>query len=233
MCIYRPTREGIWIQELLHDYKGVLISDFYSAYNSVNCEQQKCLIHLIRDMNHDLLGNPYDEEFKWLVSKFGLMLRNIIASVDTYGLKKRHLHKHIKDVDRFFKILTNRSFTSELASDYQKRLIKNKNELFTFLRHDEVPWNNNNAEHAIKHFTHYRSKVDGKVTEGPFQDYLILFSIYQTCMYRGISFLSFLLSGEKDIDKFNGSRTTKLRELSLQVYPDGCSNYYRCRTRET
>ena len=49
--LYRPTREGDFLQELLKDFRGVLVSDFYAAYDSLPCPQQKCLIHLIRDMN--------------------------------------------------------------------------------------------------------------------------------------------------------------------------------------
>ena len=229
--VYKPTREGAWIQELLRDFKGVLITDFYSAYDSINCEQQKCLIHLIRDMNHDLLGKPYDEEFKWLVSQFGAMLRVIIASVDRSGLRQRYLKKHLADVDRFYGVLRDRTFSSDLANDYQKRLIKCQKKLFTFLRHDGVPWNNNNAEHAVKHFTYYRANVDGRVTEDPLQDYLILLSIYQTCKYRGTSFLRFLLSGEKDIDTYRDSGRPTPGPLSLQVYPEGCSSYARYRTK--
>ena len=225
--VYRSTREGAWIHELLRDFEGVLITDFYSAYDSIECEQQKCLIHLIRDMNHALLGRPYDEDFKWLVSQFGAMLRLIISSVDRYGLKRRNLKKHLKDVDRFYRVLADRSFSSDLANDFQKRLMKCRTKLFTFLRHDGVPWNNNNAEHAVKHFAHYRANVDGQVTEGPLQEYLVLLTIFQTCKYRGTSFLRFLLSGEKDIDAFRDSGRPTPRKLSLQVYPGGISNYYR------
>ena len=52
--IYRPTREGAFLQKLLKNFHGVLISDFYAAYDSIDCPQQKCLIHLTRDMNEDL-----------------------------------------------------------------------------------------------------------------------------------------------------------------------------------
>ena len=52
--MFRPTREGAFLQKLLKDFHGVLISDFYSAYDSINCPQQKCLIHLMRDMNERL-----------------------------------------------------------------------------------------------------------------------------------------------------------------------------------
>jgi hypothetical protein len=33
----------------LTPFKGVMVSDFYSLYDSLNCAQQKCLIHLTRD----------------------------------------------------------------------------------------------------------------------------------------------------------------------------------------
>ena len=48
---YTPTREGDTIQALLKDFSGVLVSDFYAAYDAINCPQQKCLIHFIRDLN--------------------------------------------------------------------------------------------------------------------------------------------------------------------------------------
>ena len=36
------------------------------------------------------------------------------------------------------------------------------------LDHDGVPWNNNNAEHAVKAFAYYREIADGQFTEdGP------------------------------------------------------------------
>ena len=46
--ILSDSREGDIIQTLLPDFKGVLVTDFYTAYDSINCPQQKCLIHLIR-----------------------------------------------------------------------------------------------------------------------------------------------------------------------------------------
>jgi predicted RecB family nuclease len=58
--MYRPTREGDFLLKLLGDFRGVLVSDFFAAYDSIACPQQKCLIHLIRDMNQDLLDSPFD-----------------------------------------------------------------------------------------------------------------------------------------------------------------------------
>ena len=52
--LYAASREGNLVHSLLKDFKGVLVSDFYAAYDSMNCPQQKCLVHLIRDLNEDL-----------------------------------------------------------------------------------------------------------------------------------------------------------------------------------
>lgn len=64
--VYRETREGDFLLTMLKNFKGVLVSDFYAAYEAIPCRQQKCLIHLIRDLNDDVLKQPYNEELKRL-----------------------------------------------------------------------------------------------------------------------------------------------------------------------
>ncbi len=199
---YRSTRETEFLHDLLEDFNGILISDFYTGYDSLKCIQQKCLLHLIRDLNDALLKNPLDDELKKLVITFGSILRNIVGTIDRFGLKTRYLNKHKKEVKSFFNELEKQEFVSEIGEKIQKRLIKYQTKLFTFLDHDGVPWNNNNVEHAIKHFAKYRRLVNGRITENGLNDYLVLLSIYQTCEYKGIRFMDFLLSKEKDIDKF-------------------------------
>jgi hypothetical protein len=90
----------------------------------------------------------------------------------------------------------------EVARQYQRRFAKYRTELFTFLHYDGVPWNNNNAEYAVKCFAQYRTISEGLMTEAGLSDYLVLLSIMQTCRYRGTSFLQFLLSGETDLDRY-------------------------------
>jgi hypothetical protein len=66
--------------------------------------------------------------------------------------------------------------------------------MFTFLDHDGVPWNNTNAEHAIKRFAKHRRNADGKFTEGSLSEYLVLASILETCEFNNMSELDFLLA---------------------------------------
>jgi predicted RecB family nuclease len=63
------TRESTWIDTLLAKYPGVLVSDFYAGYDSVPCLQQKCWVHLIRDMNDDMREAPFDAELAWIFHK--------------------------------------------------------------------------------------------------------------------------------------------------------------------
>lgn len=200
--VNKETREGDFLRELLKDFHGVLVSDFYAAYDSIECPQQKCLIHLIRDLNDDLLKQPFNEELKGLVREFALLLRPMIETVDRFGLKTHYLRKHKIFVERFYNEISRRDYQSDIAIYYKKRFDKNRDKLFTFLDFNGVPWNNNNAEHAIKAFARLRDVIGGTSTNKGIHEYLVFLSISETCKYKGISFLNFLRSGEKDIDIF-------------------------------
>jgi hypothetical protein len=203
--IYRTTRKTDFLHELLKDFKGVLITDFYTGYDSLPCLQQKCLVHLIRDINDSLLKTPFDEELKIIGKQFASLLRAIVGTIDKHGLKSRYLRKHKKDVQKYFDRLSPKPFISEVAEKLRQRLLKYQSKLFLFLDHDGVPWNNNYGEHAIKPFAKYRRIVTGQINERGLNDYLILLSLYETCEYRGIKFLDFLLSKERDLDKFSSA----------------------------
>jgi hypothetical protein len=227
--LYRPSREGDFLPELLPGFRGVLVSDFYAPYDGIDCPQQKCLVHLMRDFNHDLQANPWDEELKSLAACFGELLREIVTAVDRFGLKKRHLGKHRRGVECFLAAVAATEYRSELALAYRQRLLKNHGKLFTFLEYDGVPWNNNNAEHAIKRFAYYREIADGQFTERGLTDYLALLSICVTCKYKGVSFLKFLLSRETDIDVFCQRRHRATPAPALDMFPEGTESSRRKR----
>jgi hypothetical protein len=200
--VYSETREGSTPQDVLRNFRGVLVSDFYTAYDSLECAQQKCLIHLMRDVNDDLCKQPFNEEMKGIAEQFARLVKPMIETVDRFGLKAHYLRKHKPSVDLFYEALSKQNFQTEVAAAYKKRFEKNKNKLFTFLDHDGVPWNNNNAEHAIKALVRLRNRIGGKSSTRGMRDYLVLLSISQTCRYKGVSFLDFLRSGQIDINAF-------------------------------
>ena len=198
---YKPSREGSFLQKLLRDFSGVLVSDFYTAYDSLKCAQQKCLGHLVRDMDDDLLKNPLDMELKGMAQQFGSLLRAVIETVDRRGLKSRYLHKHKAAVKGFLDSVVSIDISSPVANKYKKRFEKSGEKMVTFLNHDGVPWNNNNAEHAIKRFANYRKDADGRFTERTLEEYLVLATVFETCEFNNLNVLKFLLSKETTLEE--------------------------------
>jgi hypothetical protein len=137
-------------------------------------EPQKCLVHLMRDVNDNLSKQPFNEEMKEIARRFASLLKPIIETVDRFGLKARYLRRHIRSVEQFYDALYKQTFETEVAVGYKKRFEKNRNKRFTFLDQDGVPWNNNNAEHAIKALMKLRRSIGGQSSLGGMRDYLII-----------------------------------------------------------
>ena len=211
--ILSDSREGNMIRDLLANFKGVLVSDYYAVYDAIDCPQQKCLIHLMRDLNDDAFKNPFDFELHDIVNQFAAVLKPIVETVDRWGLKKYHLRKHLSDVNKFLGYLEDLKLTSVAAGNYRQRFMKNRDKLFTFLRYDGVAWNNNNAEHAIKAFAALRNIISGPSTRKGTEEYLTLLSVCKSCEYRGLDFLDFLRSGEQDVSSFSGRSAAHRYEL--------------------
>jgi len=197
------ARETTIVRELLGQYHGVLISDFYGGYDSIECKQQKCWVHLIGDLNNDIQEYPFDEEYEVFVKEVRDLILPIMKAVQQYGLKKRHLRKFMQQVDDFYaKVITDIKYKSDLVCTYQKRFIRYRDSLFTFLEQDGIPWNNNAAERAVRPFARQRDVSKSPFYASVLRDYLVLLEIRQTCRFQSKSFFKFLFSQEIDLEKF-------------------------------
>ena len=209
------TRETDIVHKFLSNYTGILISDFYPGYDSMECKQQKCWVHLIRDLNDDLWAAPFDTEFELFVLAVRNLIIPIMEAVQKYGLKKRNLNKFRKQVDKFYSnLIIEKRYRSELVLKYQKRFIRYRENLFTFLEYDGIPWHNNSAETAIRHLAIQR-KISGTFFESRTRDYLRLLGIRQTCRFQSVSFFKFLFSGEKDLDNFKVTKSRAIKQKQL------------------
>jgi hypothetical protein len=121
---YRPSREGSFLQQLLINFHGVLISDFFTAYDSLELRQQRCLIHLLRDFNEELLKAPYDEELRTFADSFATILSLIVNTIDDHVLKRRYLSKHKEDASKLLRWVAEAKFESRSASKLQTRIMK-------------------------------------------------------------------------------------------------------------
>jgi hypothetical protein len=140
-----------------------------------------------------------------------------MEAVQKYGLKKRHLQKFMKEVNAFYtKMITGKQYTSELVNTYQKRFVRYRESLFTFLEHDGVPWHNNTAERALRHIGR-QQQISMSFQGDATHDYLRLLGIKQTCRFQNKSFFRFLLSREIDIDRFEEGKPMK-RSMPLNSF---------------
>lgn len=112
-------------------------------------------------------------------------------------------------VTKFYTLhISGSKMKSDTAIKYQKRLSKYKDRLFVFLECDNIPWNNNMAERALRHIAVQR-KISGSFFSSSMQDYLVLLGVSQTCRFQNKQLLTFLMSGEKDIDLFRSKKDIK------------------------
>jgi len=203
------TRETTIAQEFLAQYHGVLIADFYGGYDSVKCRQQRCWAHLIGDLNDDICEHPFDKEYEAFVLEVRNLILPIMEAVQKFGLKKRHLHKFMKRVNEFYaRVIVDKQYKSDLVCTYQKRFIRYRDSLFTFLELDDIPWNNNAAERAIRPFAIQRDISKSPFHASVLRNYLVLLGIRQTCRFQDKSFFKFLFSEGTDLENF-GVRTRR------------------------
>ena len=55
----------------------------------------------MRDINEDLLKHPFNDELTFVAKRFGTLLREIVDTIDKYGLRTFHLGKHKRSAERF------------------------------------------------------------------------------------------------------------------------------------
>ena len=97
---------------------------------------------------------------------FGSLLREIVETIDRSGLKRHHLRKHRRAAERFLErgslyALLHRGGGSAQEEDWQE-----PRETVHFPGLRGVPWNNNNAEHAVRAFTRLRNTMASSTAKG-------------------------------------------------------------------
>jgi len=211
------TREATIAHDLLAHYTGVLISDFYAGYDAIPCTQQKCWSHFIRDLNDALWKEPFNDELERFVLEVKNLIVPILQTAKEYGLQKRYLQKSHKSIEAFYThYIDNTRYKSESVNIFQKRFIRYRESLFTFIQYDGIDWNNNMAERNIQPIAIQR-KISMAFREKGAERYLFLLGIAQTCKLQGKSFLKFLLSKERDVDTYKPVKRiiySKKREMN-------------------
>jgi transposase len=173
------------------DYGGILITDFYSAYNRLPGRKQKCLVHLLREMRQ-LRFKDSSEAFL----KYHKILRRILR--DALSLKERQGTLRVKIYERRIRLLKERLFLwscreyrNRSLKRLAKRFLKHWIHLLTFLEIPGISFNNNLAERMIRPHVILRNRsFQNRSPEGA-RAHEVLTSLLHTLQLQGKDPLSF------------------------------------------
>jgi len=178
-----PALLKIFTQE----FDGTLVSDFWAAYNALACAaRQKCLAHLLRELEHVEKYKSPTENWKVFAKK----LRRLI--MDAIRLRRRR-QQHAPEayasrtqcIAKRLQKLIGTPWTDKQAKRLIKRFRRHQDELFTFLDHPEVPFDNNLAERSIRPAVILRKNSNGNRSPQGAETQAILMSVFFTLKKRG------------------------------------------------
>jgi transposase len=169
------------------DFAGVLVTDFWAAYDAVGRLHQKCWPHLLRDLKEvnegTENGDDWPEFDKRLRRLYGDAIRLVAARdqmpADAYDLKHAKLQSRMVD-------LAAMDWTNPHARRLAKRLFKYGEYLLTFVEFAGVPADNNQAEREIRPAVLMRKASYGNQSERGCETRAVLMTIFRTLKRRGL-----------------------------------------------
>jgi len=186
-CYYLidPSRGSPALEKFFAEaFDGVLITDFWAAYNAFATERQCCLVHLLRELEKVDEHNTFAE---W--HAFAKRLRRLVR--DGIRLRKRpdfspgRYASRIVRIDRRLRTLADAGYADADARRLAKRLRKHTDELFTFLDYPDVTFDNNLAERMIRPAVILRKISQSNRSEKGAAVQAVLMSVYRTLKLRG------------------------------------------------
>lgn len=202
------------VLEFIKEYfSGVFVSDFWHAYNVLTCAKQKCLGHLLRDLKRveqyrDTGGDwsRFSKKLKRLIrDAIRLGKRNDDHDEETYCRRLRRLKKRLR-------LLIEHDWQSTEARRLIKRLRRHENELFTFLEHFDVPYDNNCGERSIRGAVIMRKNSFNNRSQRGALTQSVLMSVFFTIKQRGLNPVQTVKKALKEYTKTN--KLPKLAEIT-------------------
>lgn len=176
------------------EFAGILVTDFWAAYDVVSrMEHQCCLFHLLNELEKVNQRNS-SEEWKLFSKKTKRLIKDAIQlrSKEDYSPEK-----YASRIDRFYERLLDlalASYTNKDTRRLAKRLEKYRDELFVFLKHPEVPSDNNHAEREIRMAVLIRKIIYGNRSEEGALTQSVLMTVFRTLKRRGYNPIDILVS---------------------------------------
>lgn len=195
VLMYRKSRGSRVVEEIVgqesEKFDGVLVSDFYAAYNTYSGFHQRCWVHFLRDIHGLKMQNPRHPP----LNKWGKNISSLYEEAKSYSgpnpnwpvgliaqerIRVQHqFEQKLKEICEPY--LTTNSPMSTLCG----RAITFLPEMFTFLRFGGVPSHNNSAERILRHTVIARKIQGGTRSAKGSETKAILTSLFDTWQLQG------------------------------------------------
>jgi transposase len=181
------------------EFAGVLVTDFWAAYNAVvAARKQKCLPHLLRDLKRT--QHYHHPGGDW--PAFSKQLRRLIRDSIRLSKRRRELpaerfaSRRRRLAERLHELLA-QSWEERHARRLVKRLRRHEGELFTFLDHPAVPFDNNHSERILRPAVIVRKNSYANGSEAGAETQAVLMSVFRTLKQRGHNPVSAVLKAAR------------------------------------
>lgn len=185
--IHRVRGSPALLEFFTQEFAGILVSDFWGAYNKIVVAfRQTCLVHLLRDLKH--VEQYKSTALDW--PPFAKSLRRLLGdavrlwrardelTAETYASRRERVAGRLQE-------LLDTPWQSVQAKRLIKRLRRHRNDLFTFLDHPHVPFENNRAEREIRPAVILRKNSYGNRSDAGADAQAVLMTVFRTLKQRG------------------------------------------------
>jgi predicted RNA-binding Zn-ribbon protein involved in translation (DUF1610 family) len=170
----------------LEAFDGVLVHDFWAAYNRVLAEDhQCCLAHLLRELEKVDLSND-SAAWKAFAKKLRRLIRDGIRLRKRVDFDPQRYGERIRRMDRRLMELARGTYGDADADRLAQRLLRHCDSLLTFLDHPQVPYDNNHAERMIRPAVIIRKNSQSNRSPKGAAAQALLMSVYRTLKLRGL-----------------------------------------------
>ena len=173
-------------------YQGVLISDFYSAYNKLQAlGKQRCLRHLLAEIKKVQEKNKFapDSINGIFCQELKTVLKQTIDVWNEYHEGTKVFEDLVKEKEQTILRIVELLLLPIKHKDtwrIRKRIIKFNQELFTFLDNPLVEPTNNRAERQLRPYVIMRKITFGNRSALGASNQAVMMSIIQTGILNGI-----------------------------------------------
>ena len=183
----RRGRHKEVVDEVLDEsFSGVLVSDFYAAYNHYPGLKQRCWAHLLRDIHHLKALYPDDAKLAQWAGAVHKLYAEAKALVHPEAPQRRlaQLGLERKLLSRCRPFLDDPLAVQGRLCRRIERFIK---ELFVFVADPAVPSDNNAAERSLRHLVTSRKISGGTRSDQGTSSKMTLASLFGTWRARGLN----------------------------------------------